>query len=121
MRRSGFVESEPWGFSSGNGFLNVGVEMDVCLPPDELMARLLDVQNGICASSHRDSSGGYVDRMIDIDLIFYGDVVMDTPSLVLPHPRMHLREFVLRPVAELSPEWVHPLFNLTARQLLERL
>lgn len=120
-RVSAFVESEPWGYSSVNSFLNVGIEIECDLPPVELLGCLMDVQNGICASSHRNDADGYVDRMIDVDLIYYDDRVMDTPELTLPHPRMHLRRFVLEPLVELAPHWVHPVLQLSADELLRRL
>lgn len=109
LRRSTIVESEPWGFSSPHKFLNIGVEIQVEEPPLQVLDALLEIQNRICSSPHRDDAGGYVDRLVDIDLIFYDDVVMDTPRLRLPHPRMHLRPFVLIPLRELSPTWRHPL------------
>jgi 2-amino-4-hydroxy-6-hydroxymethyldihydropteridine diphosphokinase len=127
-RRSSVVESEPWGFSSPHKFLNIGVEIVTELAPDELMSRLLAVQNSICSASHRTTTGAYADREVDIDLVYYDDVVMPQmwsesrgEVLTVPHPRMHLREFMLRPVMELSPQWVHPVFGMTAGQLLERL
>lgn len=61
--------------------------------------------------------GGYIDRAIDIDIIAIDDVVMDTPELTLPHPRMHLREFVLVPMAELAPDWCHPRFGLRVDEM----
>ena len=109
LRRSSIVESLPWGFRSERSFLNIGVEIQVDETPGQLLEQLLEIQNGICADSHRDASGRYVDRLVDIDLIYYDDVVIDTPRLQLPHPRMHLRPFVLGPVRELAPEWRHPL------------
>ncbi|MDE6438915.1 MAG: 2-amino-4-hydroxy-6-hydroxymethyldihydropteridine diphosphokinase, partial [Muribaculaceae bacterium] len=63
----------------------------------------------------------YADRLIDIDLICMEDIVTDTPALTLPHPRMHLRPFVLIPLCELSPQWVHPRLHMTAAGLLARL
>jgi 2-amino-4-hydroxy-6-hydroxymethyldihydropteridine diphosphokinase len=57
-------------------------------------------------------------RTIDIDLLAYGDLVLDTPELILPHPRLHQRAFVLAPLAEIAPEWRHPVFRKTAAELL---
>lgn len=126
LRRSAFIESEPWGYSSPNGFLNIGVEIETALPPQELLKPLLAIQNAISPLSHRTHAGTYADRLIDIDLIYYGNEVLDLPAtsalpaLIIPHPRLHLRTFVLRPIAELSPSWRHPLLHLTAAEMLER-
>lgn len=116
------IESEPWGFESANGFLNIGVNIEIGeMESDEVLRRLLQAQAEVDSSPHRDADGEYIDRLIDIDLIAIDDRVVDTPELTLPHPRMHLREFVLRPMAELLPQWRHPLLHHTAAELLRQL
>ena len=80
---------------------------------------LMAIQDSICSAAHRDSTGAYIDRIIDIDLIAIDDTVIDTPELTLPHPRMHLRDFVVRPMLELCPEWVHPLLNKTILEIAQ--
>ncbi len=84
-----------------------------------MLKSLLDIEKSISSASHRDESGNYVDRIIDIDLIAYDDLIIDSEALTLPHPRMHLREFVLRPLALLWPDWRHPILDLTAQELLD--
>jgi len=122
VRRSAFVESDAWGFDSPHRFVNMGMEIETSLHPPELLHRLLDIQNGISDGPHRMPDGAYVDRLIDIDLIFVDDeVVDDDEELTLPHPRMHLRPFVLKPLMELSPDWVHPLTGRTAAGMLQLL
>ncbi len=129
VSRSAVIETEPWGFDSPNAFLNLGLMVERELPPATdmrafaltLLRRLRAIERGIDPSPHRDASGGYIDRAIDIDLIAVGDLVMETPELTLPHPRMHEREFVLRPLAELDPLWRHPLLGLTGSELLSKL
>lgn len=121
LRRSAFVESKPWGYDSPHRFLNIGVEFDTTLPPEELLSRLLSLQNQISENPHRTPDGKYADRLIDIDLIYYGELIMDSQQLILPHPRMHLRDFVLIPLNELSPSWQHPLLHLTPSQMLAKL
>lgn len=121
VRRAEPVVSEPWGYSSPNTFVNLGIAFDTAIGPVELLRILRDIEASISPAPHRNADGSYADRLIDIDLIAVGDTVTDTPELTLPHPRMHLRDFVLRPVARLDPEWRHPLFGLTAAQLLARL
>lgn len=135
LRMSSVVESEPWGYDSSSRFVNMGAEFETDLAAEELLSRLLEVQNSISSASHRNAAGGYVDREIDIDLIFLGDSVIpgggewirvaggeaSECGVVVPHPRMHLRRFVLEPVAELSPQWRHPVLGLTASEMLEML
>lgn len=121
IRCSEVIESEPWGYKSSNMFLNQGVEIETNLTPSELISSIKRIQNSLGATSHRNNKGDYVDRNIDIDIIFYGNSVYKSEELEIPHPRMHLREFVLAPIVELSPEWKHPQLNMTAAQILENL
>ena len=115
------VRSEPWGYESANAYINIGVE--VSLPdttdPLRLLAELQEVEREISPAAHRKPDGTYADRVIDIDIIAIDSVVSDDPRLILPHPRMHLRRFVLEPLAALRPQWLHPRLGLTARQLLD--
>ena len=115
------VTTAPWGFSSDNEFINQAVEVATTLGPEELLEAVQAVERTIDPSPHRDSDGGYIDRRIDIDIIALGDTILATDRLTLPHPRAHLRDFVLIPMAEIAPAWRHPLSGLTASQLLERL
>lgn len=120
-RISTILESEPWGFETPNKFLNVGISIDTSLSPTELFGRLQAIEQSISDVSHRTPSGSYADRLIDIDLICIDDLIISTPQLILPHPRMHLRDFVLKPLNELSPHWIHPILNLTPAQMLANL
>lgn len=116
------IESKPWGFDSTNSFINIGVNIEVGnMAPVEVLRLLLTAQAQVDSSPHRNADGSYADRLIDIDLIAIGSEVADTPELTLPHPRMHLREFVLRPMSELLPSWRHPLLHATASELLRQL
>lgn len=122
VRLSTIVESEPWGYESDNMFLNIGVAFEA--PADEtplqIHRALQAMQSSIASGPHRTASGGYADRSIDIDLIAIDNLMIDTPELTLPHPRMHLRRFVLEPMAQLAPGWVHPILRLTAEQMLTK-
>lgn len=95
-------ESEPWGFESANRFMNVGVGVrtEREYDPLEVLEITQGVQREIDDAPHRDASGVYVDRTIDIDIIMVDDVRMVTPRLTLPHPRMGEREFVMVPLME---------------------
>ena len=107
---SRFVESEPWGFDSTNFFLNIGVAFKTELPPEEVLDTLQQIEKKISSASHRDSSGKYIDREIDIDIMAIDELVYDTPRLKIPHPHLKERDFFLIPLKELiSDEWNFPL------------
>lgn len=109
-RASRPVESEPWGFESENAFVNVGMMIDCDLHPECLLSVLLEIERSVGdGSSHRDGSGGYADRMIDIDLIDYGRMVYMSSRLMLPHPQAAARRFVMEPLLELEPGYRSPL------------
>lgn len=101
---SPLVESDPWGFESNNKFLNLGVLIDTgeCDIADERMATdtlhaLQAIEKSICPDSHRDHCGRYIDRTIDIDIVDIEGLVMTTPSLTIPHPRLKERPFFYEP------------------------
>lgn len=115
--------SAPWGYESEAEYINVGMMLDFPrrLSPGDLDAIYLclrDIECGISLCPHRNPDGTYRDRDIDIDIIAAGDMVCHTALLDLPHPRMHLRDFVLVPLAWLDPLWTHPLLGRTAARLL---
>ena len=113
--RSSFYETEPWGFDSEHLFLNMAVGVKTLLDP----FRLLDVCKRIEREMGRSQSGkeGYEDRPIDIDLLFYGERVIKEETLEVPHPKLHLRRFVLEPLSEIAPRLVHPKLEKTIEEL----
>lgn len=121
MRVSAPVESEPWGYDSPHPFINVGVAIEIDSSPTEYLATLRDIELSLSTDAHRNPDGTYRDRALDIDLIAIDDLIIDTTALTLPHPRMHLRPFVLTPMAELAPTWLHPHLHLTPADLLSQL
>ena len=114
--RSGLYESEAWGFESSNAFLNCCLELHTFLEPAELMAAILRLEEEL---GRKRSPGGYIDRLIDIDILLYDLEVIDQENLVLPHPRMKERGFVLRPLAEIASSMVHPVLGLTISEMME--
>ena len=118
---SSIVESEPWGFESENRFMNLGVSLSSTMEPQEMLDRIHDIEQRLGSASHRDADGGYIDRLVDIDIVAIDDLVIDTPTLQVPHPHLPERDFVLKPMAQLAPDWRHPVTGLTASQMLEKL
>lgn len=114
---SSIIETAPWGYVSSKMFLNQGIEIETELSPSELIRKLKETELSIDKSSHRDENGNYKDRVIDIDLIYMDSLVINTETVILPHPRMQYRNFVLEPIIELAPEWVHPVLKLSASEL----
>jgi len=118
---SRIIVSEPWGFESDKQFLNVGVLVRADLEPHAMLQQLQQLERQLGSSPHRDSQGAYIDRVLDIDIVAVDELVIDTPTLQVPHPRMHMREFMLQPMVALAPQWMHPLLHATPQQLLQRL
>lgn len=116
-RISGIYETDPWGFDADQPFYNIVVEMWFDLPPRNLLNLCLAIENQL--GRKRVVGAGYRSRPIDIDILFYGDKIICQPALTLPHPKLHLRRFVLEPMAELTPGFIHPVFKKSIAELLE--
>jgi len=118
---SSLYESEPWGFEAETWFINQAVKIDTDLKPHDLLMKILEIEKSL--GRVRENGGeriaGYSSRTIDIDILFYEDIVNDTVDLQLPHPRMHLRRFVLLPLSEIAPGLIHPVLNVSIKKLLE--
>jgi len=119
---SGFYDTEPVGYQDQPRFLNGAAVLETSLEPLELMRALLNIERAM--GRERGVAEGEVlkgPRVIDLDLLLYGDRVMDTVELTLPHPEMQARRFVLEPLKEVAGAWVHPVMGATVGELLERL
>ncbi len=113
---SSLYETQPEGFVSANPFLNAVVEIETSLTPQELLIATQKIEFRLGRTS-KSIDGIYHDRTIDIDLLMMGDTIVDTPHLTLPHPRMHMRKFVLAPLCEIAPALVHPILHRTIAEL----
>lgn len=119
MARSVFFVSEPWGFDSGNTFLNACVAVDTTFSPTTCLRCIKSIETALGRPER--ASGEYKDRVIDLDILFYDDLVLENSDLTIPHPLLHLRNFVLTPLAEIAPDLIHPVFKKTIRELQSEL
>ncbi len=116
---SGFMETEPWGFESENLFLNAAIKMETPLTPDELLSATQAIEREM--GREKKSDGSYHDRVIDIDILLYDNRVIEQPGLIVPHPLMQERLFVMAPLAEIAPFERHPLLGQTFMELADSL
>jgi len=115
LERSPVYETAPWGVTSQPDFLNMVLQGETRLAPTALLTCLKRIETDL----GRLPSVRYGPRLIDMDILFYDDLVLNIPELVLPHPRLHERAFVLVPLADLAAGLVHPVLRKTIRELLE--
>ena len=117
---SSFYESEPWQMNSENWFVNAIVQISTSLTPDELLKECQRIEAQL--GRKRDlNSKNYIDRTIDIDILFYDDKIINTPNLTIPHRLFHTRAFLMVPMLEIAQDFVHPLFQKTIETLYDEL
>lgn len=114
---SAIYETEPWGFQSDDVFWNQVLKFETKLSPEEILERTQQIERDLGRIRKKKQ---YDSRMIDIDILFYGDQIIERENLIIPHPRIQERKFALVPLNEIAPELIHPVFQKSIRQLLDQ-
>lgn len=117
LRASSYYRTKPVGFTEQDWFVNAAVLCETALGPEDFLEVLLELEQQF----GRERKIKWGPRTLDLDLLFYGSQQIDRKKLKLPHPLLHERLFVLAPLAEIEPDWVHPGLGLSVRQMLARL
>jgi len=111
---SDVIESEPWGFETDTAFYNMALAVETGLEPHQVLEAILGIEE--CLGRVR-TGNGYSNRPIDIDILFYDGIHLVSDQLVVPHPLLHQRNFVLFPLNDIAPHFLHPVFNKTVNNL----
>ena len=116
---SSFYETEPWQMPTDNWFVNALVQISTEMTPEELLAVCHRIEGQLGRKPSEDDR--YQDRTIDIDILFYDDLILDTEELTIPHRNFHKRAFTLVPMLEIAQDFVHPVFKKTITELYDEL
>ena len=113
ISRSSIYQSKSWGFDS-NDFYNLCLLIDTEIMPKSLLINLKKIEKSM---GREDIDGSYSDRFIDIDILFYDNIITDLEDLKIPHPKIEIRKFILVPMLEIADDYVHPILNKTIKEL----
>jgi 2-amino-4-hydroxy-6-hydroxymethyldihydropteridine diphosphokinase len=116
LEASSVYESPAWEMQGEPSFLNQVVKISTDLSPEALLAEIEELEEFY---GRERKEGQYLSREMDVDILFFDDSIIESEKLVVPHPRMPLRRFVLTPLAEIAPEFVHPVLKITVSELLK--
>lgn len=112
-KQSRMYETEPWGIKDQPKFINMAIEVETDKKPEELLRVLEEIEKEI----GRKETVKWGPRIIDLDILFYDDLILKTPDLEIPHPLLHEREFVLKPLCEIAPDKKHPVTGKTVKEM----
>jgi len=112
------VESEPWGFNTETTFYNMVLVVETEYSPHQVLTKILDIEKSLGRIRHGKT---YTNRIIDIDILFYGDKQINDDKLIIPHPLLQERKFVLQPLVAIAPNLIHPVFHSSMAELLLQL
>lgn len=115
---SSFYETAPWGFESDHSFLNAAIGLETSLPPIEILHITQEIEKEL-GRTKKSVNGSYSDRLIDIDILLYDNLVLQTPELTIPHPLMTERDFVMKPLIEIAGNVIHPTRQKTLSELYQ--
>lgn len=116
QKKSGYYATEPWGFDTKNEFLNMVCQIETQQSPNQVLDNIHKIESRFGRT--RNTGTGYASRTLDIDILFYDDLRLETEELVIPHPRLHERRFTLEPLAETAPDLVHPVLKKSIVEIL---
>ena len=113
--------SKPQGFDSENLFVNCAIHIQTPLKPTEVLSETQSIEKDM-GRKDKSEDIGYADRIIDIDILFYNNLIINNSStLIIPHPHIQERDFVLKPLSEIAPDLIHPIFNKSIEELLNNI
>lgn len=115
---SSFYETAPWGFKSDHSFLNAAIGLETSLSPIEILHITQEIEKEL-GRTKKSVNGSYSDRLIDIDILLYDTLVLQTPELTIPHPLMTERDFVMKPLIEIAGNVIHPTRQKTLSELYQ--
>ena len=117
IKSSSIYETEPWGYAGQRAFYNLVAAFHTNLLPPEILERIQTIEKELGRIRQENQ---YAERTIDIDILFYGSLIVDNKKLTIPHPKIAERKFVLVPLYEISPDFIHPVVGCSIKELLEK-